>query len=405
MDLERNVASRSDAERAAAIETGTIRPDATPYAATGLKVGTFLLRPTLEQGAEWTSNAAGTAGGTSDILSSTTLRLGAQSEWSRHSLAINAAGTYRTSLQGTGFSDLSGNADATLNLELGNEFTGSFKAGWNARPEEAGSPAVTTATVGRAARQTLNAGVGLEKGVGKFTFSLNGTAERNTYGPATLSTGGLLSQTDRNNTLYAAALRGSYEISPAMKPFVEAELGRRNYDLPLDSAGYSRSAMRYGARAGIAFDRGEKLVGEIAAGWISEKPDDARLSAVSGLALDGNLAWSPIRGTTVNLATTTTIEGSTVAGSSGSVVYGATAGVTRELGSRLTGMVSLGGQLRRYAGTADLDTTWTAMGSLTYWLNRYAGITGRASHEQLGSTIAGRNSGSTSVYLGLTLQR
>jgi hypothetical protein len=400
-DIERG-AIGPDAERTGGIEARGAPADASPFAAQGMRVGSFVLRPSLEQGAEWSSNASGTSGGSSDILSSTTLRLGVESEWSRHALSLNTFGTYRRSLQGTGFSELTAGLDGSLRLDLGGGFVSTTELGYQRRPESA-ELAVTT--VGRPLRQTFSASTEMAKTIGPVLLSARAAADRNVYDDATLDTGGTVSQADRNNTLYALTLRGGYEVSPALQPFVEAEIGRRIHDARIDSGGFARSATRYGARAGLAFDRGEKFSGEVAAGFLTERPDDSRLSPVSGLTVDANLAWSPLRGTQVNFGATTEVEASALAGSAGALVYGVSLGATRELGARLTGSALLSAELRRFAGTADADTKLGATASLTWWMNRYAGIIGRVGHERLSSTVAGRGYGSTTVYLGLTLQR
>ena len=404
-DLERNIAARPTGERATPIEGLGRPPEQSPFEPPGMRVGTFLLRPTLDQGIEWTSNATNTAGGSSDFVSDTTLRLDAASDWARHSASLDAYGTYRTSVTGSGFSEFRGAANAALGLDLGNALRLDTTLGYERKPEDASSPVDITGAIGRPLRQTLSASAGLEKAVGKLQFGLTGAVSRDTYGDVALAAGGTLSQADRNQTLYSMVLRGGYEVSPALTPFVEAELGRRLYDNATDSSGYSRSANRYGARAGLAFDLGEKLNGEVSAGWLSEKPDDARLSAVSGLSAAGNVQWSPVRGTIVSLTGSTQVEGSTTPGQSGSILYSSTLGVSRELRANLTGAATVGADWRRYAGTGDRDLTWSTEASLTWWLWRYAGIKARARHEQTTSTIAGRDSQTDSIYLGVTLRR
>ena len=47
------------------------------------------------------------------------------------------------------------------------------------------------------------------------------TVVRDVYGDAELESGTILSQRDRNATLATVALRAGYEISPALRPFVE----------------------------------------------------------------------------------------------------------------------------------------------------------------------------------------
>lgn len=404
-DEERNVAAQAAAERTGAIEGIERGDDETPYAAPGIRLGTFILRPTLQQGIEWTSNAQSTAGGSADFLSATSLNLEAVSDWSRHSASLSLDGAYRTSITGSGFSEFTGSADARFGLDLGNDYRLNAGAGYSRGPEAATSPAVLTGTLGRALRQTLTANLGAEKHAGPLRAALTGDVSRNTYGASTLSTGGTVSQADRNNTLYSAKLRGGYEISPALVPFAELEYGRRIYDQRLDTGGYARSASIYGARAGLEFDRGDKLNGELSAGWIVENLDDSRLAPISALALDADINWSPMRGTIVSLNAGTEIEGSITAGSPGSVFYNTSLTVTRELRANLTGMASLGAGWRRYAASSDHDMTLNGQLSLTWWMNRYAGLTGRASHERISSNVAGRDSQTTTVYLGLTMRR
>ena len=119
-------------------------------------------------------------------------------------------------------------------------------------------------TLSQPLRQTIDGSLGIEKELGKARFAITGAVERDLYGDAKLSSGGTVSQKDRDSTLYTATLRGGYEISPAITPFAELEVGRRVYDLRFDSTAdhYERSANRLGARAGLALDLGEKLNGE-----------------------------------------------------------------------------------------------------------------------------------------------
>ena len=404
-DLERNTAVRPVSERAPPVEIATRSTDETPYEPTGIRLGTFALRPALEQGIEWTSNATNTAGGSADFVSETMLRLDAASDWARHSASLNAYGTYRTSVTGSGYAEFRGAADAAVDFELGNAFRLGATAGYERAPEDASSPVDIVGAVNRPLRQTLKGSLGLEKTLGKLQLSATGKVNRDTYGDAELAGGGTLSQVDRNQTLYSLALRGGYEISPALAPFLEAEYGRRIYDNTVDSAGFQRSATRYGLRAGLSLDTGEKLKGEVAVGWISEKPDDAALGPVSGLSAEANLDWSPVRGTIVSLTGSTEVEGSTTPGESGSILYSTALSVSRELRANLTGTATLGVDWRNYAGTGNHDFTWKAETSLTWWLNRWLGLKGRARHENTTSTISGRSSQATSVYLGVSLRR
>lgn len=400
-DAVRQLAS----ERVGAIEGLERRAEENPYAPLGLRVGTFLVMPTLEQGLTWTSNANFEMDGKEALLSETTLRLNAVSDWSRHRATINAYGTYRKSVSGVEISDLEGGVDAALELDLSAEMRALATFGYTARPESASSPVIIADVDDRPLRQTIEGSLGLHKEAGKLRFGITGEVMRNQYGDATLTNGTVVSQKERNSTLAALKLRGGYQVSPAVTPFAEVEIGRRMYDQKVDTGGYERSALRLGARAGVELDIREKLTGEIAAGWIAENFDDDRLETISGLSVQGNLAWSPMRGTILRLEGSTEIESTTSPGQSGSILYTGALRLERALRSNLTGEALLGASWRDYVGNEGHDLTLAGQVGLTWWLNRYMGVTGRARHERKTSNLPGRDYDVTSVFLGVKLQR
>lgn len=405
-DEERNARIESENIRTAAIETPEFEPEEDPFAPLGLRLGTFNVITTLEQGLTWTSNARYSPDPKSSVLSETTLRLNALSDWSRHSATINGYGTYRRSIDGEKVDDPSAGIDARLNLDFSDSLRGVATLGYALRREDASSPIDLPLTVtSRPLRQDLSGSLGLEKDVGKFRFAATGNLSRQHYGEAELQNGTTLSQDDRNSTLATAVLRTGYEISPALTPFVELEYGRRFYDETIDAGGYERSSDRMAVRAGAELDLGEKLTGELAVGYVNESFDDERLDDVAGLSTSAALVWSPERGTTVNFNASTEVEGSTTAGDSGSLLYSGTVSIERQLRANLTGSASLGLSWRDYASTSDSDLTWRGSTSLTWWLNRYAGITSRYAYEQLDSTRPNRDSTVHTVYLGMTLRR
>jgi len=215
----------------------------------------------------------------------------------------------------------------------------------------------------------------------------------------------VLSQKDRDFTLYTTTLRGGFEISPALTPFAEIEVGRRLYDQSVDDSGYERSANRLGIRAGTELDLGEKLNGEISAGWLSEDPDDDRLTAISGASVNVDLKWSPERGTIIGLSGVTTIEGTTTAGESGSMLHSGKLTAERRIRSDLTANAALGLAWRDYAGSDGHDLIMSAEAGLTWWLNRYLGLTTRARYDTQQSNLPGRDYDSTSVFAGIKVQR
>jgi hypothetical protein len=405
VDAQQRTPLDRGAERTGAIEGHDPKPDEDPFAPVGIRLGSFVLRPAIEQGVTATSNADSSPGGKSAVLSETTLRFSATSDWARNSASIDGYGIFRKSLSGQELHDVNGRVEGKLNLDLDNEWRAVGKLGYETAPESGSSPVVITGTLSQPQRQTFDGSLGIEKSVGKARLGLTGAAEHDSYGDADLSTGGTISQKDRDSTLYTATLRGGYEISPALTPFVEAELGRRVYDQRIDQSGFERSSNRVGLRTGLELDLDEKFGGEVSAGWIRESFDDDRLGSIAAPTLSAKLRWSPERGTVIGLRGTTTLEDTTTAGESGSVLYSTRLTAERQIRADLTGEAALGLDWRNYSGTGGHDLIWSAEAGLTWWMNRYAGIRTRLRHETVSSNLPGRNTHTESVYLGLVLQR
>lgn len=405
IDSTLDLPANERAERIGAIEGLRRAVDDNPFAATGMRLGSFVLRPSLEQGITATSNASLSSAGSSAVLSETTLRLNAVSDWSRHAATIDAYGILRRPLSGEELKETEAGINARLDLDLAEEMRGHGEFGYLRRPESASSPVVIEGTASQPIRQTFGGNLGLERDVGKLRFGITGRVERDVYGDAELSSGGVLSQKERDSTLATLTLRGGYEISPALTPFVETEIGRRYYDEEIDSSGFARSSDRLGARAGVELDLGEKLSGEFTAGWLRESFDDDRLDPISGPSIGAALAWSPERGTLVNLAANTIIEGTTTAGESGSIQHSGRLSIERQIRADLTANAALGLGYRDYSGSDGYDVTFNAEAGATWWMNRYAGLSGRLRHESQKSNLPGRDYDANSVFLGLRLQR
>ncbi|MGX5801729.1 outer membrane beta-barrel protein [Bradyrhizobium sp. Arg314] len=392
-------------ERTASIEGQKVKPEDDPFAAPGVKVGTFLFRPTLEQGFTATSNADSSSTGKSAVLSETALRFTATSDWRENSALITGYGLLRDTVSGEKINDAQGRIEGQLNVDLDNELRAIAKLGYEAAPESASSPDAIAGVTSQPLRQTVDGSLGIEKGVGKMRYALTGAVSHDFYGDAELSNGTTVSQKDRDSTLYTATLRTGYEVSPALTPFTEVEAGRRIYDLRVDTDGFERSSTRLGARAGLELDMGEKLSGEFSVGWLREAIDDNRLRAVAGPSIDADLKWSPERGTTIGLTGKTSVETTTTANESGDILYSGRLTGERQIRANLTANSALGLDWRDYTGSDGHDMILSAEAGLTWWLNRYAGVTTRVRTEKLTSNLPGRDYTANSVYLGLKVQR
>jgi hypothetical protein len=403
------------------VQGGRAEPDPDPFAATGIRLGSFTLRPTVEIGLTGSRDTSASQSGatvtettTNSVLADSTLRLNLASDWERHSLEIDASGRLQRTLNGSDELEPEITVGIDGTFEITDTTTLSASGGYSYALEDpqsaaffaATDPSLVPAVFGnnQPATQSLDGSLDLRQEFGKVYGQVGVSADRTIYGAAELSDGSTITQSDLDNTVYDATLRAGFEASPVFSPFVEGSYGMRRMDQAPDSGGADRNAKRYSLRGGTAFDFGEKLNGEVSLGYVHEDIADSTLADISGLAVGAIVNWSPRRETDVslNLATSTESSGST--GESGAVLYSADLAVTHRIRADLTAELSGGVDFRDAQGGAD-ETTVNAAAGFTYWFNRFAGLTTRIGHEQTFSSDALNRSKTTTAFIGLRLQR
>lgn len=376
-------------------------PDAVP----GFTFGSLTLRPTLDQRVVRESQRYGTTR-TSRTYSETTLSGTLDSDWTRNQLAITGSGTWQRNLSGLGTESPSANLNAILRLDMLNDITATLGAGYSYSQESRTDPnAISGATTQSGIHET-RASIGLQKSLGALRGVTTLEVTRTIFGDATLASGGSVAANDRDTLGGEFTARIGYAVSPALVPFLEASVAREKYDQRIDSTGAERSSTTVGARAGAEIDLGEKLSGEIALGYVLRSLDDANLSDVSGLTLDGELNWSPLRGSTVNVGLATTLESATTAGEAGAVVYEINTTLAQQLHSTLAARLGATLRYRDYAAGSGRSNqqSYGASAGLTWNINRYLDLEADASYER--TDEPGRTDEETTrIGLGLRLRR
>jgi hypothetical protein len=404
-DPEPVLRTERDNKREPAIDGRSRRREENPYAAPGISVGAFTVRPTLETGIRWTNNSDSSSTGKPAFLSETNLRLRAESDWSQHQLNLEATGSWLKSISGAETEEPRAGLAAELEIDLSKDSLITGGLGWNHSIEAASAPAAITGALSRATVDRLTASLAASHDLGIIGVRARINAERSSYGDVIDSTGAAVSQDDRNYTYAGLTLRASYEISPALSPFVEGEVGRRIYDNQTDSFGLERAATRLGVRTGVEANFSEKLRGDLAIGYLVENIDDPALEDISGLSLAGTMNWSPMRGTSFALTASTTVEGSSTAASAGSLLHGLNLAMTKRVRENLDLSANAGVRLRDYSGPNPNEVTFSAGAGFTYWFNRYVGWNSRVSHETVTSSDPTRESQTNSVFFGMTFRR
>lgn len=377
--------------------------DPDPFAPVGIRVGTFVMRPSVTQQIAYEHETDGTAT-VSRTYSRTVLDTEIESDWSRHQLVIGAEQVIDKTISGDGAEDPQTTVNADLRLDISSTTTTDLSFDYQfGRENQTDANAITDA-IAQAEVHSFDASASLTHlfGTWRGTASIDGG--RTTYGSAELSNGTFVSLSDRNENNYTIALRAGLETGSAYRPFVEGDFGQIIYDETLDASGFDRSSRTYGLRAGVATDFGEKLTGEVAVGYAQRDIDDSRLEPIKAFTVDGFATWSPRRGTDVLMGLSTSLEDSTTANEPGSVYYAATAEVTHRL--RTTVEASASGFIgwRDYVGTTPNQIVAGAGAGLTWWLNRYFAVEGGATYQRTFND-GGTEEDDLFVGVGVRMQR
>lgn len=375
---------------------------ADPFEAQGIRAGSFILRPSLDQGIRATSNADNSATGSSGVLSETALRLNARSDWASHLATLDMTGTFEKNLSGQYVSNPRGQIDAALRLDMSDDTRLNFGLGYSVNREDASDPNGISAARTRPLVHTLSAQAGVERDIGKIFARAVARVNNTRYGTAKLINGDQLDQSDRNNTYVSMTLRGGFEVSAIIRPFAEVEVGRRFYQ---NDNGLDRNATQLGLRTGVQINSGEKLNGEFSVGYIGARSEDDRLQDTSGLSLDAAMNWSPQRGTDVQFGLRTYLDSSPDIGGNSSLLYLANINVTRMIRSDLSLNARIDASVRDNRDGSGTDYGMGAEVGATYWFNRFFGVDGKLRHEFIKSNVASRDYQSNSVYLGVKLRR
>ncbi len=392
--------------RMGAVEPGVASPaEADPFLPTGFRAGTWQVFTRLDQALGYTNNTSSVAGGKPGSFSRTKAGLTMRSDWARHEASVEANGSVDHFLSGEEKDIPQVDVTGALRLDLIDGVAANLRATYNYSTEATNSDALGGGVSERPGVNAFGASAEIARSGGKVDFSLRGSADRTLYDVATTTGGGLLDQADRDNTLYQATARAGYGVSEAMRPFVQAAIGRRIHDLTVDRNGEKRDSTRYDLQVGLAVDLGEKLRGEASVGYLAEVFDDSGLRTLATPSFNANLVWSPERETQVTFTAATSLSGSTTAGESGSSVQDIGVEVERHIRERLTGHADAGLQIETFDATGDRDFTWTAGAGLKYWINRFMGVTADVGYERLDSSDPASSYEAATVMVGVSLQR
>ena len=378
-----------------------------PYAQLGVHAGAFTLFPAVELVGGYSTNPGQTSNAESAWLYSAVPELRAQSNWSRHEFKADLRGSYTgytpdtTPTLSRPYADgkVDGRIDVTktTRVDLGGRVLVST--------DNPGSPNLQAGLSKLPIFTTFGGSAGLGQKFNRIDVSLKGDVERTVYQDSKLVDGTTASNEDRNYDQYGVALRGGYELTPGVTPYVEGRIDTRRHDLATDIDGYRRNSKGWTATVGSTFELSRLLTGETGIGYTERTYDDPRLDKLSGIVGNASLIWTADALTTVKLNVNSAVQESAVAGVSGVLSRDAGLQVDHAFRRYLIGTVKAGFGNDDYKGSDRDDKRYMVGLGLTYKLSRWAQVKGEFRQDWLRSNFSGNDYTASTYLIGLRLQQ
>ncbi|HZD89762.1 MAG TPA: outer membrane beta-barrel protein [Pseudolabrys sp.] len=403
-----------------------------PFAPTGVRAGSFDLYPAVELRAGYDSNPneAGSAKGAAVYTVAPEIKV--QSDWSRHALNAELRGSY------TGYSP---DRQPTLSRPyINGRVDGRIDASSDTKINLGGRVLVSTDNPGSPNLQaglaklpvfvTYGGSAGVTQNFNRFELRLTGDAQRTAYQDSQLTDGTTASNQDRNYNQFGGVLRGSYEMTPGVKPFIEIGVDTRQHDVATDSYGYQRNSSGITGKIGTTFELTHLLTGEVGLGYTQRKYDDPRFDTIGGFVGDASLIWTPDALNTFKLTAASTVGESAVAGVAGVFYRDVALQYDHAFRRWLIGSAKVGFGLDSYKGGSSSSSTttisaicgcvitvpgettpdredkrYTAGLGLTYKFSREIWLNGAFQQTWVRSNVAGYDYDDSLFLLGVRLQR
>ena len=376
-------------------------PNTDPYEPVGVRVGDFLLRPSIEVGYGVDSNPNRTPGGPRSNFTQVLPELQVKSQWARHEMAATLRGSYyaydtlSSANRPSADAKVFGRYDVTRDLRIESE--NRFLLG----TDNPGSPNLQAGLARLPIFTTWGGTTGVAQRFNRLDLSVKGSFDRTVYQDSELTDGSRVSNQDRNYNQYRVQGRASYEFTPGLKPFVEVDADRRVHDAPSTD----RNSHALTPKAGVTFELARHLTGEISAGYTTRGYASPDLMALRGFVVDASLVWVATGLTTATFTANSRADESVVAGVSGALRRDVGLQIDHAFRRWLIGTVKLGYGQDEYVGSDRLDQRTSLAAIVTYKLSRELWHKGEYRHEWLRSNVTGVDYDASIFLVGLKAQR
>jgi hypothetical protein len=376
-----------------------------PYAARGIRIGSFVLFPEVEVGTIATSNIFRSPIRRSDSALEVRPTVRLVSDWRTHAVEVRGTGLASFYQEFPSEDDraytLEGRGRVVLTGRTNIEVLASHRRDKDLRSNH-DSP------IGAAERGDIE--------INRFAFAFNhrfnrlslqlrGSVTDFDFAPVPMIGGGIISNDERDFTQRDAAIRASWAANQKVELFVETASNDREFHVaPADGILRSSRGERY--RVGVGFRPWDATVrGEVSVGWGGQSPDDARLGEIEGFIIDANLAWRATPLTTLLLTASSDFIDTTATGSGGALSHQIGLEARHAFRRHLIGVAGIKYTATPYEGIDLTERTLTSELGFDCYLSRDVILYGRYQHLDFESTVPASDYAADVVRFGVRVRQ
>lgn len=228
-----------------------------------------------------------------------------------------------------------------------------LSAALSAEQASANDPNLATGVTQAPVIINANAGIGVERRLGRTRVVLRGRVEREIFGGSFLANGTWQNNDERNNIGLEGGMRVSHQLTGVLEGFVDGSVQREIHDLPSSGLGVTQDNTTYAIRGGLSGTWGERFIAEASVGYAIRHFDSATLGDVPVVLADFTMTYRPTNTLELRAAIATGISAPDPAAiSSTRIDYDASVDITYRVNQRLSLRSSVAGNWARFANSA-----------------------------------------------------
>ncbi|MDE1145970.1 MAG: outer membrane beta-barrel protein [Azospirillaceae bacterium] len=374
------------------------------YDPVGVRVGGFILYPSLTLDEVYDSNIYATQGGdTGDLITVLQPKLELKSNWNVHQLNFHASGdlNWYADHSRENYSNYDLGADGRLEIYHDAWIAGGADYSLWHLPRT--SPNNIVGQADPTEYNQTSANVVGHKDFGNLFVELGDSYNRYDFQNAATFDGRTILWERQNHDENEVSVRAGYRIEDLYELYVRGAYNTRNYDSASDMSGYDRNSNGYTMVVGAKYNLTGVTALDVFAGYRSQDYDDPRLGNFSAPTGGAKITWNATALTTVTGEYTRDIQETIVVGSAGYFASKETLAADHELLRNVQLHLQLSHESDDFQNIGRSDDVYGVGLGAKYMMSQMTAINVRYNYQIRSSNREGTGYADHNILVGLTL--